>query len=107
LRKAIDLDYDTGELHSSLIQAYPDHMILISNSEQNLQTLINCAKNFFDFANIKLNPNKCEAMAIKTSRDDRNIVINEGMKKYVANNKFMKYLEALMVTKIISKTKFL
>jgi hypothetical protein len=37
-------------------------MILVVNSEENIQKLINHAKSFFDFANVKLNPGKCEIM---------------------------------------------
>jgi hypothetical protein len=60
LRKASDLGCDTGEFDSSIIQAYDDDMILVSDAEQNIQTIINRGKNFFDFANIKLIPNKYE-----------------------------------------------
>jgi hypothetical protein len=56
-------------------------MILVSNSEQNLQTLINRMKNFFDFANIKLNPNKCEIMVINPHKGNKNIIINDVMKE--------------------------
>jgi hypothetical protein len=34
----------------------------MSDSEEKLQVLVNRAKQFFDFANIKLNPNKYEVM---------------------------------------------
>jgi hypothetical protein len=41
LRKASDLGYDIEELNSSVIHAYTDEMILVSNYVQNFQTLIN------------------------------------------------------------------
>jgi hypothetical protein len=41
LRKSSDLGYDADELCSSVIQVYGDDKILISNSEQYLQILIN------------------------------------------------------------------
>jgi hypothetical protein len=56
-------------------------MILVSNSEQNLQTLINRERNFFDFVNIKLNSNKCEVMTINPHKGDTNIIINDAMKE--------------------------
>jgi hypothetical protein len=46
LRKASDFGYNPDELSGSISQAYPDDMILVSDSEQNLQTLINRAKFF-------------------------------------------------------------
>jgi hypothetical protein len=44
LRKAKDLGYRTNELANSVIQAYADDMILVSDSEENLQIVINRAK---------------------------------------------------------------
>jgi hypothetical protein len=41
------MGYRTSELGETIIQAYADDMILVPDSEQNLQTLINRAKNFF------------------------------------------------------------
>jgi hypothetical protein len=105
--KASDLDYDTGELGSSTIQAYADDMILVSDPEQNLQTFINRANNSFDFADIKLNSNKCEVMVINPYKDDKNLIITDVIKKYVASNKFVKYLGVPMGSKRTSKTKFL
>jgi hypothetical protein len=51
-------------------------MILVSDSEDNPQTFINRVKSFFDFANIRLNPNKCEVLIINPRRNDKNIIVN-------------------------------
>jgi hypothetical protein len=66
LRKSGGFGYRTAELGETIIQAYTDDMILVSDSEDNLQTLTNRAKSFFDFANIKLNPGKCEVLRVNT-----------------------------------------
>jgi hypothetical protein len=67
-------------------------MVMMSDSEENLQILINRAKQFFDFANVKLNPNKCEVMTINPERNDKGIVINDVEKEYITGNSFIKYL---------------
>jgi hypothetical protein len=54
LKKSEGLGYRTSELGETIIQAYADDKILVSDSEQNLQTLINRAKSFFDFENLDL-----------------------------------------------------
>jgi hypothetical protein len=45
-------------------------MVLVSNSEINLQKLVNKAKNFLNFPNIRLNPGKCEVLAINPNKND-------------------------------------
>jgi hypothetical protein len=62
LKAEKDLGYHTFELNSSVIQAYAGDTVLVSNSGEYFQNLINRAKSFFDFTNIRLNPNKCEVM---------------------------------------------
>jgi hypothetical protein len=107
LRKVFDLGYDTGEFGSSEIQTYHDDMILIKKSEQNLQTLINRSRIFFDFIKVKFSLNKCEVMAINPYKGKKNIIINNVMKEYVASNKFVKYPGVLIEFKKIIKMKFL
>jgi hypothetical protein len=107
LRGEKDLGYETSEITSSVIQAYADDMILVSNSEENLQKLINRAKSFFDFANIKLNPRKCEVMVVNPTDEENNNIINGVMKQYMAKNSFIKYLEIPLGSIKLSKTKFL
>jgi hypothetical protein len=63
---------------------------LVSESEQNLQILINRAKIFFDFADIKLNPSKCEVFAINSNRGDKNIIIYGIEKEYAIIKMFVK-----------------
>jgi hypothetical protein len=81
-------------------------MILVFDSENNLQTPINRVKSFFDFANIKLNPSKCEIFRINGSRNDIKIKIN-GVKKEYISKSFIKYHGAPMGSKKICKTKFI
>jgi hypothetical protein len=52
IRKAEAESYSTNEFGYSLIQAYADNMILISDSEERLQKLISKSQDFFKFANI-------------------------------------------------------
>jgi hypothetical protein len=73
-------------------------------SEHNLQILINRAKKFFEFANIKLNPNK--SLQFANIKYYKNIIINNVDKKYVASQKFMKYLRVPLRAKRVSKMKF-
>jgi hypothetical protein len=82
-------------------------MILVSDSEDNLQTLINRAKSFFDFANIRLNPNKCEVQRINPRRNDKNIIIDGVEKEYVAKESFITYLGVPMDSRKVSKIKFI
>jgi hypothetical protein len=70
-------------------------MVLMSDSEEKLQILINKAKQFFDFANVKLKKNKCEVMLVNPRRSDKGIIINEVRKEYIANDNFIKYLAFL------------
>jgi hypothetical protein len=60
--------YSTKEFPINLIQAYADDVILISNSTEGLQSLINNADKFFTFLNIKLNPKKCKTLKIKNKK---------------------------------------
>jgi hypothetical protein len=81
-------------------------MILVSYSEENFQILINTVKSFFDFANIKLNMNKCEVFKINESRNDIKINIDGVEKEYISKS-FVKYLGVPMGSKKICKTKFI
>jgi hypothetical protein len=106
IRKSEGMGYKTFEIGGAIIQAYADDMILVSDSENNLQTLINRVKSFFDFANIKLNPNKYEVFKINGDKDDVNINIDGVGKEYISKT-FVKYLGAPMSSKKICKTKFI
>jgi hypothetical protein len=90
-----------------MIQAYADDMIIFADSEENLQKQINRAKKFFDFANIKLNPAKCEIMAINGSNNDEGIDIDGTLKSYMVKEDFIKYLGVLLGSRRISKKKFM
>jgi hypothetical protein len=67
-------------------------MILVANTEMNLQRQINRAKKFFDFANIKVNLSKCEVLSINASKTDQGIIIDEVQKEYIEENEFIKDL---------------
>jgi hypothetical protein len=92
LKRFKELRYFIEELGSLVIQAYADDMILVVNSEENIQKLINHAKSFFDFANIKLNLGKYEIMKMNGEKDDLEIIIDGVEKKYLTHNSFLKYL---------------
>jgi hypothetical protein len=81
-------------------------MILVSDSENNLQTLINRAKSLFDFADIKLNPIKCEVLRINSNDGDKNINIDGMDKEYVVSKSFIKFLGVPMGSRKVSKVKF-
>jgi hypothetical protein len=98
--------YVTEKLGDARIQAYVDDMILMSDTEDNLQVLINKAKQFFDFANIKLNPNKCEVMTVNPNKNDIGIVISGVRKDYISDNGFIKYLGIPLWSKRVGKVKF-
>jgi hypothetical protein len=100
-------DYSTGELGETKIQAYADDMVLVSNSEKNLHSLIINVKNFLDFANVRLNPGKCEVMIINSETGHEEIGINDIRKEYIAKNSFIKYLIIRLGSRKINKTKFI
>jgi hypothetical protein len=70
-------------MDETIVQEYEDDMILVSDGEENLQKLVNRAISFFDFANIKLNPNKCEVLRFNEGKDDKNIFINGVVKEFI------------------------
>jgi hypothetical protein len=106
IRKFDEADYSTSELGSTTIQAYADDMLLVANSAEKLQILINRAKSFFDFANIKLNPAKCEVFRVNERSKDQNIII-EGVEKQYVTDSFVKYLGIPLGSRKLCKTKFL
>jgi hypothetical protein len=58
--------YQTEQFPCNLIQAETDDTLLIANSAEGLQKLIDDADTFFKFVNIKLNPKKCEIFRINS-----------------------------------------
>jgi hypothetical protein len=60
--------YSTEEFPINLIRAYADDVILISNSADSLQSLINEADNFFTLLNIKLSPNNAKRFKLTTRK---------------------------------------
>jgi hypothetical protein len=82
-------------------------MILVANSEESLQLQVNRTKNFFDFANIKLNPNKCEVRSSNSSKSNKGIKINAIIKEYISKDSFIKYLGIPLGPRKIGKSKFL
>jgi hypothetical protein len=99
--------YVADGMESSTIQAYADDMIVFSNSEQGLQKQINRGKKFFDFANIRLNPAKCEILAINGKKKDGGIYIDGVLKSYMGKEDFIKYLGVSLGSRRISKKKFI
>jgi hypothetical protein len=61
---------------------------------------------FFDFANIMLNPSKCELFRINGKGTDKNIVI-DGVEKNSVTKNFVKYLGIPLGLRKICKTKFI
>jgi hypothetical protein len=106
IRQAKEFGYNTSKLGTSTNEAYADDMILIADSEDHLQILNNRAKSFFDFANIKLNPSKCEVFKVNGSKEYRNIII-DGVKKEYVSDTFVKYLVVPIGSKRICKKKFI
>jgi hypothetical protein len=80
LKKSEEFGCRTAKLGETIVQAYADDMILVSDSEDNLQTLINRAKSFVDFANIRFNTKKCEVLRINPRRNDKNLSLT-GLKR--------------------------
>jgi hypothetical protein len=106
IRKFKADDDEINENDTATIQAYADAMILVANSEESLQLQLNRTKNFFDFANIKLNPNKCQVMSINSSKFEKGIKINEVIKEYIAKDSCIKYLGIPLGSRKIGKSKF-
>jgi hypothetical protein len=82
-------------------------MIVFANSEQNLQKQITRAKKFFDFANIRLNPAKCEILAINGGKNDGGIYIDGVLKSYMGKEEFIKYLGVPLGSRRLSRKKFI
>jgi hypothetical protein len=99
--------YTAENLSPATIQAYADDMIVFANSEKSLQKQINKAKKFFDFANIKLNPAKCEVLAINGDKEDESIIIDGVLKQYMGREEYIKYLGVPLGSRKISKKKFI
>jgi hypothetical protein len=68
---------------------------------------VNRAKQFFDFANIKLNPNKFEVMSVNPDKNDVGIVISGVRKDYIADEGFIKYLGIQLGSRRIGKVEFM
>jgi hypothetical protein len=64
------------------------------------------AKQFFDFANIKLNPNKCEVMTINPNKNEVGVVVSGVRKVYIYDNSFIKYSGIPLKSKRMGKVKF-
>jgi hypothetical protein len=63
-------------------------------------------KKFFDFANINLNPAKCEVMSINGNKNDEGIYIDGVLKEYLGREEYIKFGVRLGSRKI-SKKKFI
>jgi hypothetical protein len=98
--------YSTEELSINLIQAYAGDVILISNSAEGLQSLINDADKIFTFLNIKLNPNKCETFKINNKKKEDLITIGGERKEFIQAADFIKYLVIPSGSERIAKKKF-
>jgi hypothetical protein len=97
--------YTTKEYSRNLIQAYADVVILIANSVDELQKLINDTETFYKFVNIKLNPKKC-GFSIYGCNSKKKITISGEKKDYVLNLYFVQYLEIPMGSMRIEKVRF-
>jgi hypothetical protein len=106
IRKSEELGNNASEVGPTVIQAYADDMILVADSAENLQILINRAKSFFNIANIKLNPNKCEVFKVNGKGTDDNIIIDGVEKLYITDN-FAQYLRIPLGSRKLCKTKFI
>jgi hypothetical protein len=82
-------------------------MIIFANSDESLQKQVNREKKFFDFANVKLNPAKCEVMSLNGSIDDEGIYIDGVLKNYIGREEYIKYLGVPLRSRKISKKKFI
>jgi hypothetical protein len=82
-------------------------MSLVSDSEQNIQILINRAKFCVNFANIRLNTEKHEVMIVNLKNDDRGIVINDVSKGKYCRWKVHEILRNIYGSKKVSKMKFI
>jgi hypothetical protein len=56
--------YETEVLGRTNAQAYANDLVLVDSSPANLQKQIEGCQQFFGFANIKLNPAKCEVLKV-------------------------------------------
>jgi hypothetical protein len=85
--------YYTKSLGRTYIQAYADDIVLVDETARGLQKQINPCENFFKFANIKLNPGKCEVFKVSHDKEIQpNIVISQVEKSYLPNAEFINYL---------------
>jgi hypothetical protein len=73
--------YQTEEFPRNLIQAYANNTLLIANSAEGLQKLIDDSDKFFQFVNIKLNPKKCEIF--RTNSKTNQVIKRAGVEKYM------------------------
>jgi hypothetical protein len=99
--------YAAENMDPAIIQAYADDTIIFANSERSLQKQVNRAKKFFDFANIKLNPAKCEVLAINGDKEDEGIFIDGVLKQYMSREEYIKYLGVPLGSRKISKKRFI
>jgi hypothetical protein len=83
--------YQTEQFQCNLIQTYADDTLLIANSAEGLQQLIDDADTFFRFVHIKLNPNKCEIFRTN-SKTYQIIRIAGENKEYVSKLEYVEYL---------------
>jgi hypothetical protein len=97
--------YQTEQFPCNLIQAYADDTLLIANSAEGLQKLIDDADTFFKFVSIKLNIKKCEIFRTN-SKTNQIIKIAVENKEYFSELEYVKYLGVPLGSKRISKVKF-
>jgi hypothetical protein len=88
-----------------LIQTYVDDTLLIANSAEDLEKLIDDVDIFFKFVNYKLNPKKCEIFRTN-SKTNQIIKIAGENKEYVSELEYVKYQGVPLGSKRIGKVKF-
>jgi hypothetical protein len=85
--------YYTKSLDRTNIQAYADDIVLVDETAKGLQKQINLCEKIFNFANIKLNPGKCEVFKVSHDKEIQpNIFIANVEKLYIPNAEVIKYL---------------
>jgi hypothetical protein len=89
-----DVGYKTKVLGKTYAHAYADDIVLMDSSRKRLQGQIDACDHFFNFANIKLNPNKCEAFKVSPKRKlNHNMKIGGEEIEFAPVGSYIKYLD--------------
>jgi hypothetical protein len=105
-REGLKIGYKTETLGNAVAQAYADDMVLVSETPDGLQFLIDATKRFLDFADIKLNTKKCEVLKYEPKRTKVKFKFNDDEIEPANENQYVKYLGVPLGSKRVSKYKF-